>query len=130
MERKNNSWENFCYTHTFIFPTIVKSDFDKLNRIHPLKQKAVAAIHDALQNDENVKQAVVFGSSTNLKCNPQSDIDLYISLNSPSNEDMNRILDKIDAAEGHTYRYDVIWGHRLNKADKICQKIKKGVVLK
>lgn len=130
MYNQSNSWENFCYTHTFIFPIIVDSDFKEINRIHPLKQKAVTAIHDALRDDADVKQAIVFGSSTSLKCNPQSDIDLYISIDSPSNEKMNRVLDKIDSAEGLTYRYDVIWGHRLNKTDKICQKIKRGVALK
>jgi len=130
MENQNSSWENYCNSHIFIFPIIVDSDFKDINRIHPLKQKAIAAIHDAIEDDADIKQAIVFGSSTNLKCNLQSDIDLYISLQTPSNEEMNRVLDKIDSAEGYTYHYDVIWGHRLNKTDKICQQIRKGVLLK
>ncbi len=47
---------------------------------HPLKQKDIQIIYDNFLNDKNVKLLVVFGSTVNMVCHSNSDLDLYIEI--------------------------------------------------
>lgn len=47
---------------------------------HPLKQDDIQIIYDRFLRDPNVKLLVVFGSTVNLVCHSNSDLDLYVEL--------------------------------------------------
>lgn len=68
--RKSKDWK---------FSEIVDADaFQKVNKIHPLKQKMVKDIVDVAQNDEYVNKIIIFGSSTRYDCDITSDLDICI----------------------------------------------------
>ena len=61
------------------FSEIVSADsFTNVNKIHPLKQKAVKEIVDAAREDPAVRRLIVFGSSTRYDCDNTSDLDICI----------------------------------------------------
>lgn len=60
------------------FPVMEQVNFKYANRIHPLMQKRVALLLDALSVDTNIKRIILFGSSLEFRCDSHSDIDLYI----------------------------------------------------
>lgn len=47
---------------------------------HPLKQKDIQIIYDSMLKDNNVKALVIFGSTVNMLCHSDSDIDIYVEL--------------------------------------------------
>ena len=47
---------------------------------HPLKQVDLQNIYNTMLKDSNVRLLVVFGSTVNMICHSNSDIDLYIEL--------------------------------------------------
>ncbi|MCD8217834.1 MAG: nucleotidyltransferase domain-containing protein [Clostridiales bacterium] len=69
MNNYNNMWD---------FPIVHGVSFTDANRIHPLMQKRVDTLIDALVRDANVRKAVLFGSSLEFRCDSRSDIDLYV----------------------------------------------------
>lgn len=60
------------------FPIIVKTDCKNIYRIYPLKQKAVAKLHDIAIEYKEIKTVYIFGSSVTSKCNIDSDLDICI----------------------------------------------------
>lgn len=60
------------------FPLMEQVNFKYANRVHPLMQKRVAMLLDALRKDSNINRVVLFGSSLEFRCSSYSDIDLYI----------------------------------------------------
>lgn len=65
------------------FPIMDHVTLEYANRIHPLMQKRVERLLDALKKDTNVVRVVLFGSSLEFRCSSQSDIDLYIEKKDP-----------------------------------------------
>ncbi len=82
------------YKNMWDFPIMDGVSFTDANRIHPLMQKRVGILIDALGRDENVHKAVLFGSSLEFRCDSRSDIDLYIE--KYDNEKKLEILPELD----------------------------------
>lgn len=60
------------------FPVMEGVDFPNANRVHPLMQRRIEELLRHLYRDENVRMAVLFGSSLEFRCSSYSDIDLYL----------------------------------------------------
>lgn len=61
------------------FAEIVSADsFENVNKIHPLKQKAVKCIVEAAKEDPEVRRLIIFGSATRYDCDITSDLDICI----------------------------------------------------
>ena len=65
------------------FPVMDGISFPNANRIHPLMQRRVAQILQAVSKDPNVRRLVFYGSSLEFRCSSASDIDLYIEKYDP-----------------------------------------------
>ena len=68
-ESNQNLWD---------FEVLEGITFLNCNRIHPLKQKEIQILVDACDRDEYIQELIVFGSSTEFRCNSHSDIDLVV----------------------------------------------------
>ncbi|RKI24609.1 hypothetical protein D7V82_19085 [bacterium 1xD8-6] len=99
----------------------------KMSRIHPLQQKAVKRIHDAIEWDERVAAIVLFGSSVNLRCTIHSDLDLVVRLRPEfvNNETKNEVSEKIQEACG--WNADVLWYDRICNSKNLMNNVLKGV---
>ena len=99
----------------------------KMSRIHPLQQKAVKRIHDAIEWDERVAAIVLFGSSVNLRCTIHSDLDLVVRLRPEfvNNETKNEVSEKIQEACG--WNADVLWYDRICNSECLMDNVLKGV---
>ena len=99
----------------------------KMSRIHPLQQKAVKRIHDAIEWDERVAALVLFGSSVNLRCTIHSDLDLVVRLRPEfvNNETKNEVSEKIQEACG--WNADVLWYDRICNSKNLMNNVLKGV---
>lgn len=61
------------------FNKVVKDDaFMHVNKVHPIKQKAVEYIVEAARKDVSVKKIIIFGSSIRYDCDITSDLDICI----------------------------------------------------
>ena len=81
--RKSKDWK---------FNTTIPADsFLHVNRIHPLKQRAVKEIVDAARTDSAVKRIIVYGSSIRYDCDISSDLDICIDWAQPC-YDMEGVL--------------------------------------
>lgn len=47
-------------------------------RIHPLRQREVEEALELIQREPSITKAVVFGSSTEERCTPDSDMDILL----------------------------------------------------
>lgn len=56
----------------------VKTPYDNVEKIFPLKQAAVEAAVEACKLRGDIKALIVFGSSVTSACNPWSDVDIYV----------------------------------------------------
>ena len=99
----------------------------KMSRIHPLQQKAVKRIHDAIEWDERVAAIVLFGSSVNLRCTIHSDLDLVVRLRPEfvNNETKNEVSEKIQEACG--WNADVLWYDRICNSKNLMNNVLKEV---
>lgn len=68
---QNHAWR-ICISDPFI----------NCAKVHPRQQKKVAHILSVLRNDRNVQKVVLFGSSLERRCHVDSDVDIYLELNS------------------------------------------------
>lgn len=59
------------------FPVMENVNYENANRIHPLMQKRIGLLLQAMEKDPDILKIVLFGSSLDFRCNSQSDIDLY-----------------------------------------------------
>lgn len=71
-------------------------DFMNVTSIFPTQQNDVSDIVCELQKNTNVRKIVVFGSSVTSACNPWSDIDLYVELNTEQNLRLPRVEALVD----------------------------------
>ena len=68
--RKSKNWK---------FNRVVdNASFDHVNKIHPIKQRAVKDIVDVARKDAAVRKIIIFGSSTRYDCDITSDLDICI----------------------------------------------------
>ncbi|MCM1287325.1 MAG: nucleotidyltransferase domain-containing protein [Clostridium sp.] len=110
-----------------IFPVICEAPDIDIQYVYPLQQRAVCRIHEALKNDNRVIAVVLFGSSVNLRCTKNSDLDLVVRLadkyinNSVKSEVSETIQEAAD------WNADVLWFDRIHPTDRIYDSILKGV---
>jgi predicted nucleotidyltransferase len=57
---------------------VARDSFEHVNKIHPIKQKAVRDIVQVAKNDAAVRRIIIFGSSTRYDCDITSDLDICI----------------------------------------------------
>ena len=125
----SNSWEE-NKNKIYYFPVIIENNNYECNRIHPLKQKIVNDIYNALSNNNIIEKVIIFGSSVNIRCNNKSDIDIALKIKEEhfNRENQNEISELIQ--EITEYNSDIIWLNTLDINSKLFDNIKmKGVVI-
>lgn len=60
------------------FEIVSEMDFENRNHIHPLKQRDVGRLVEAVKRDAHILAVIVFGSAVRFDCNSQSDLDVLI----------------------------------------------------
>ena len=110
----------------YTFPIIVNNDNYDVSRIHPLNQKKINIVFNIINNDSRINKVIIFGSSTTLRCNKNSDVDIYISLNQKdvNNENKDEISEAIQ--NELDYKADIIWADRVNSNSRLYKNIMKG----
>ncbi len=130
-ERKfiSNSWEN-NRDKKFYFPIIVENENYECDRIHPLMQRKINDIYYYVSNDNLIEKVIIFGSSTNIRCNNKSDIDIAIKLKEEryNKDSQNFVSEKIQ--EITNFNSDIVWLNSLDENSKLFYEINfKGVVI-
>jgi len=106
------------------FPIIVKSNIN-LKRIHPLKQRIVNNIYESLKDNKQIEEVYIFGSSTTIRCNKNSDIDIAIRLINDTKENKEVISDVINNI--CNYNCDIIWLNSIEKETKLYKNVERGL---
>lgn len=111
----------------YIFPIIEQNDYFDMSNFHPLKQKDINDVYSIATNDNAILSITVFGSSTNIRCNKDSDLDIMIELKKEflNKNAKDRIEDKIK--EKLNYNVDIIWKDKVANNSKLESNIMKGV---
>ncbi len=111
----------------FNFPIVCDSKEYDAKRIYPLKQKIVKEIYESLSKRKEIKKVILFGSSLNITCTKDSDLDLAIELFDTTLENKNIISEIIQNITN--YNSDIIWLDTLDKESTIYNRIMKGLLL-
>lgn len=127
-EKISSSWNdkrNYIYT----FPVVYNNSNYDVSRIHPLKQKKISELYYALKEYSFIKKVIVFGSSTTIRCNKDSDIDLAIEMDKDyyNLDNKNMISEKVQ--EVTNYNSDILWINNEKEGTQILENINKGVVI-
>lgn len=85
-----------------IFNVVNKHRFRNNERIHPLQQQTIEEILKTLKDYKEVKRVIVFGSSTEERCNYESDIDLYVELSSEASIKKYNVEKPVDLWTNYT----------------------------
>lgn len=125
-QKTSSSWLE-AKDKRYIFPIVIDDAKYEAARIHPLNQKAINNIYDVVSVDPRILKVIVFGSSTTIRCNRNSDVDIAIELADYSNEIKNEISEKIQ--EVNNYNTDIIWLDRVKSGSNIVNNINKGVTI-
>ena len=114
---------------SFVFPLISANSFYDARLIHPLKQKIINELYKHICINSSISKVILFGSSINIRCKADSDIDLAINLKDDKNnlDTKNEVSELIQEVCG--YKADIIWLNGLSKNSKIYNNISKGVVI-
>lgn len=110
-----------------IFPVICEVPGIDIQYVYPLQQRAVCKIHESLKNDDRVVAVVLFGSSVNLRCTKNSDLDLVVRLadecvNNSVKSEVSEVIQ-----EACDWNADILWFDRICPADRIYDSVLKGV---
>lgn len=88
-------------------------------RIHPLRQREVEEVLELIQREPAITKAVVFGSSTEERCTPDSDVDILLF-----GQQCNFRAPVNDVA------YDILWSNQIPEGDALWREIERdGVVI-
>ena len=121
-----STWEEIRYL-SFTFKKIVDVPGIHIERVHPWQQRAVAAINKALRDDKRIERVVLFGSSVNMRCTLQSDLDVVIVMYDTSNEAKLEVSEKLQ--EACNWNADILWRDDLTEEDRVFQEAQGGVVI-
>lgn len=69
-------WLEHCRKQRLLFPVVVETEYPKMGRIYPLKQKEANEIYQSLK--DMAISVWIFGSSTSNRCGIMSDLDVAI----------------------------------------------------
>ena len=64
--------------HLWDFEILSDFHYENVNRIHPLKQRDVFELINAVKNDSHITGVIVFGSAIRFDCHSMSDLDVLI----------------------------------------------------
>lgn len=95
-----------------------KTNYYNVYLIHPLKQRAVEELIELAAMQPAIKQVIIFGSATEERCTPYSDIDVLlrgtpVSFDAPINDEA----------------YDILWECRIPPQAEILKEIERDGVL-
>lgn len=96
------------------FPVMEGVSFENANHVHPLMQGRVEKLLRGISGDQNIRRAILFGSSLEFRCSSTSDIDLYIEKYDPEK--------KLDSLPDIDCELDIITN--LRPDNKLYQRIK------
>ncbi len=65
------------------FEVPLNLQYENVNHIHPLKQKDVFLLIQAIQKDPHIIGVIVFGSAVRFDCHSMSDLDILIIRDDP-----------------------------------------------
>jgi len=123
----SNSW-NDKRNKKYIFKNVTNSNLDFIVNIHPINQNKVLEIYKSIIKEKCIKKAIIFGSSTNVRCNKNSDIDIFIELDGNySTIEKNRISLLIEEANKYNANVDLLWADKIDKNTQIYRNIMNGV---
>ena len=116
------------------FNKIVSDDsFLSINRVHPIKQRAVKDIVAAARKDENIRKIIIFGSATRYDCDMNSDLDICIDWKKPCYDaegvlfpftgNIRKTISDVTAGNADVVNYDYLSDTVLENA------VKQGVVV-
>ncbi len=88
------------------FEVLPGVDFENDNRIHPLKQRDVMRLVEAVKMDEHILAVIVFGSAVRFDCHSQSDLDVLVV----REDELLKISSSLDKVESEL---DIIFSSRL-----------------
>lgn len=57
---------------------MIDRPFLGIEHVHPLQQRKVRELVDHFSENSDIKRVILFGSSVEMNCNIDSDIDIYI----------------------------------------------------
>lgn len=86
-------------------------------RIHPLRQREVEELLSLVRVNPLISRAVIFGSSTEERCTPDSDVDVLLygqqcNFRAPIND----------------VSYDILWANQIPEGDPLWREIEQGGV--
>ena len=123
-----DTW-NLARDKKYRFPVVCATDGFDISRIHPLRQRAAVEVFNVLRGDRRVASAFIFGSSANIRCRKDSDLDLLVGLQGtadlPAAKD--EVSEKLQAACG--WNADILWADRVQPGSRLYENVMKGVRL-
>lgn len=125
----SDSWEK-NKENIFYFPIIVNNDNYDCARIHPLMQKKVNEIFNEIKKSSIIEKVIIFGSSVNIRCNKNSDLDIAIKLKEEyfNRENQNLISEEIQVISD--YNSDIVWLNTIDSQSQLYRNISsKGVII-
>lgn len=125
----SDSWEK-NKEKIFYFPIVVNNDSYDCARIHPLMQKKVNDIYNEIKKNKIIEKVIIFGSSVNIRCNKNSDLDIAIKIKDDNfnRENQNLISEVIQ--EISDYNSDIIWLNTIDVESQLYRNISsKGVII-
>lgn len=117
------SWQDMCdmmVMHCRVLPDCV--GVPNIDRIYPLKQRIVRDIYNKLKDLGTVEELWIFGSSTQMRCNIHSDIDIAYRVKDNCEDNIHWVLVGCDPNG-----YDLIDLSRIDAHSKLYGQILKGV---
>lgn len=103
-----------------MWKTFISTPFQNCNKIHPLQQKKVRALLDAMEMS-HVEKVEVFGSSVSNRCHVGSDVDIYVTLDNKTDGRQKSLIKKYVP-----YVYDVWTNDTVD--ERLLSEIKKNSV--
>lgn len=124
----STTWQD-AKSKSYIFPIICNNPHYEVRMIHPLKQKMINELFQLFTNIPAISKVILFGSSINIRCKSNSDIDLAILLNENdfNNDTKNQVSELIQ--EKSDYCCDIIWLNDISKKTKLYENIKMGLTI-
>lgn len=107
------------------FKNIYHSDILNIEKIHPLQQKNVINVIEAIK-DTDVTKIVVIGSTLNLRCNPWSDLDLVLFGHLDGIHRSYVEMQIISCIDGDV---DILWMQDIKDSNRIIEDIRRGVIV-
>lgn len=94
------------------------TDYRNVYLIHPLKQREVEELIEVAKQYPTVRRAIIFGSATEERCTPDSDIDVVL---------VGEVVDF--RAPINDQAYDILWASNIPPGAAIRDEIERDGVI-